>query len=223
MCFTLSWEYLHQLNMQPELCSPFCLCCLLPERPHCASSLAPAMPALTFWPRTGKGGRILTGVKSIQGQRWQTKSHLQYWTQAPVWASIFQFQKSQHHSRACQEKTSCFKHNTTPQTRKRGAFCTSDEFEATCLILKSLFPWQQERTKAEGPCFLQCVQNPTAPCSQKHLSSDPPVLPFTTQGGEINKEWQLEIFSQSYLHLNMDKTQWEMLLYNWRVDCAGIC
>lgn len=31
VCFMLSWEYLHQLSMQPELCSPFCLCCLLPK------------------------------------------------------------------------------------------------------------------------------------------------------------------------------------------------
>lgn len=33
----------------------------------------------------------------------------------------------------------------TPCLKPKGrGFCTNDEFEVTCLVLKSLFPWQQE-------------------------------------------------------------------------------
>jgi len=31
-----------------------------------------------------------------------------------------------------------------PQKSNRRGFCTSDEFEATCLVLKGSFPWQRE-------------------------------------------------------------------------------
>lgn len=93
---------------------------------------------------------------------------------------------------------------------KRRAFSTSDEVEATCLVLKGLFPWQQE---SQGS---RTVLLPTVNTAQLLLPksarahSDPPALPpwhwegrtgrlHTATAGKYN-------FPLSSSGLNTDKT-----------------
>lgn len=105
-----------------------------------------------------------------------------------------------------------------PSNPKRRAFSTSDEVEATCLVLKGLFPWQQE-SQGSRTVLPAVHTEPSYPCPKVWVQIHLLCHLGIGNGGQadyIQPQLENTIFPWAPLVWPQIKQWWESLSCGWR-------